>query len=510
MKLAAIDIGTNSIHMIIVEAKNKDLFEVLMQEKEMVKLGEGVFASNVINERAFREGIATIGRYVQLADQFGVDHIITSATSATREAKNGRDFLDTVIAKVGLSPQLISGKEEAKLIFLAVRKAIELKGKQALVLDIGGGSTEVVTGDEKQVDFCKSMKLGVLRLLDFIGHQKPLSHEEISDLKSHVRKTAEKVMGGAREKGFDFVIGTSGTIRSLGEACLVKQGNPSPESVNAECVSLSALEKLAEKLCGMSPEERGKVEGLSTNRSDAVHLGAVLLVELLKLAGVKEITLSDASLREGMILDFLERHDDMLVAEMEGKNVKEKSCLLLANRYEVNVEEKLHVARLALQIFDQLKDIHAQGIKERQLLYHASLIYDLGLFVKFQDYHKHSRYLILNSQLRGFTNEEVLLLGHLARYHRKAGPRKKHKKFRRLDKGQRSTLKLLAGILRIAVGLDKTKNQWVQHVYCVPSAHRIIIKAFSEETPDLEIWEAQRFSDTLAKVLHREIEIILG
>ncbi|WP_114749522.1 Ppx/GppA phosphatase family protein [Pleomorphovibrio marinus] len=510
MKLAAIDIGTNSIHMVIVEARSREQFDILMQEKEMVKLGEGVFASNIINDRAFKAGIETIKRYVQLADQFGVDHIITSATSATREAKNGRDFLDAIIAEAGLSPQLISGKEEARLIFLAVRKAIDLKGQRAMVLDIGGGSTEAVTGDNHKVDYCKSMKLGVLRLLDYVGHQNPLNEDELTRLKEHVRKTAQKVMQGALERGFDRIIGTSGTIRSLGEACLTKQGNPSPESVNAEWVSLEALEKLAKKLCTLNPEDRAKVNGISSNRADAVHLGAVLLVELMQLSGLNGITLSDASLREGMILDYLYRHDGVFESGIGGKHVKEKSCLLLASRYEVDVEEKFHVARLALQIFDQLKDIHGAETEDRQLLYHSCIIYEVGLFVKFQDYHKHSRYLIWNSQLRGFNNEEVLLLGHLARYHRKGGPKKKQKKFRKLIKSQQKRLRLLSGVLRVAVGLDKTKNQWVQHVYCVPETKKITIKVFAEETPDLEIWEAQRFSDVLSKSLKRNIEIVAG
>ncbi|MFC4874640.1 Ppx/GppA phosphatase family protein [Negadavirga shengliensis] len=510
MNLAAIDIGTNSIHMIIVKVLAKDNFEILMQEKTMVKLGSGVFATKELSPTAFESGIETIKRYVQLADQYGVDDIITSATSATREAKNGREFLDRLIAETGISPQLIPGKEEARLIFMAVRRAIALKKEKVLVLDIGGGSTEAVTGDDSSIDYASSIKLGVLRLLDWVGHEGALDKKSQDELVNHIRQTAEKNMTKAREAGFNRVIGTSGTIRTLAEACLSKTKNPSPEAVNAEVVSLKDLEKLREKLVRLSPEKRAEITGISSNRTDAIHLGAILLVELLHLAGTKEITISDASLREGMIINHIEKHGVQVTESVLGKNVRERSTFLLAMRYEANLEEKKHIARLALQLFDQLKHLHHAGDYERELLYHACLVFDVGLYVKFQNYHKHSRYIIENSLLRGFTNEEVLLLGYLARYHRKSGPKKKHKKFRKLSQQQRSQLSLLSGILRIAVGLDKTKNQWAQNVYCLPEDGKLTIKVFGQENLDLEIWEAQRYSNTLAKYLHKEIHLENG
>lgn len=510
MNLAAIDIGTNSIHMIIVKVLARDNFKTLMQEKTMVKLGSGVFATNELSPKAFESGIETIKRYVQLADQYGVDHIITSATSATREAKNGREFLDRVIAETGISPQLIAGKEEARLIFLAVKRAIALRKEKVLVLDIGGGSTEAVAGDENTIDFADSIKLGVLRLLDRVGHEGPLDKKTYDELRHHIRQTAEKIFEKAKKTGFNRVIGTSGTIRSLAEACLFKNKNPFPEAVNAEVVKVEDIEKLRDKLIRISPEKRAEIPGISSNRVDAIHLGATLLVELLHLANAKEITISDASLREGMIINHIEKHGVQVDESALGKNVRERSSLLLAMRYEVNLEEKKHISRLALQLFDQLKQLHGAGPYERELLYHACLIFDVGLYIKFQDYHKHSRYIIKNSLLRGFNNEEVMLLGHLARYHRKSGPKKKHKKFKKLDNRLRNQVRILSGILRIAVGMDKTKNQWVQNVYCLPEEEKITIKVFGEENLELEIWEAQRFSDTLAKYLRTEISIENG
>ncbi len=508
MNLAAIDIGTNSIHMIIVKVTSKQTFEVLVQEKEMVKLGVGVFANKMLSENAFNKGIETISRYVQLADEYGVEHIITAATSATREAKNGREFLDRLIQDIGLSPQLISGKEESRLIFLAVKRAIDLQDTNALVIDIGGGSTEAVIGNKDAVLFKSSMKLGVLRLLDKVGDQGILSKEKQEDLKNHVKEIAEKVISEAKAIGFSRVIGTSGSIRTLGEAALLMNKKGSLSSINAETVRVKDIEKITTKLLSLPPEKRSEIPGVSENRIDAIHLGGLLLVELLKLAEVKELTLSDASLREGLIVDYVERNGQKLGDLVLGSSIREKSCMLKSMKYETDILENKHVAQLALQLFDQLKEYHDMDSDARELLYYASLIYDIGTYVNFQNYHKHSRYLILKGRIRGFNNNELLILGNLARYHRKKGPKKK--KIKKFGKKDQVLILGLSGILRIAVGLDKTKNQWVENVYCIFEDDKLTIKIFGDAGMDLEIWEAQRFSDTLSKFLGKEIEVVKG
>ncbi|MCB1698999.1 MAG: hypothetical protein KDI34_22485, partial [Halioglobus sp.] len=214
-------------------------FEVIDREKEMVKLGVGVFATNQLSEQAFRDGLETIRRYVQLADRHGVDEIITAATSATREARNGSEFLDEVVRQTGISPRVISGNEEARLIFLAVRSAIAIKDENVLVIDIGGGSTEAVIGNQSQIRFGRSMKLGVLRLLDMFEDQGAVGAKARGVLEAHIRFAARDVMKEVREVGFSRVIGTSGTIRTLGEAAHLAAGGAALKSLNAEVVQLS-------------------------------------------------------------------------------------------------------------------------------------------------------------------------------------------------------------------------------------------------------------------------------
>lgn len=507
MKLAAIDIGTNSIHMIIVEANSQKNFDIITREKEMAKLGAGVFASNYISDRAFTVGLETITRYVQLADSLGVDEIITAATSAIREANNGEKFLKQVVAHSGLRPRIISGKEEARLIFLAVRNSIALERDRVLVLDIGGGSTEAVVGDRHNIWFRDSMPLGVLRLLDMFEDKGAVGAEGRGVLEAHIRFIAKETFKQINDFGFERVIGTSGTIRTMGEAAYIAAGGESLQSVNAEMVQLEDINNLTKKLLGMKPKERAKVDAISDKRADAIHLGGVLLGQLLKMAGVTEITLCDASLREGMILDYLERHSGEPIALPKTLSLCHRKAANLVYKYESDWEQNCHVANLALQIFNQTHKLHEYGDFEREILEFAALLHDIGQFISFRQHHKNSRYIIQQSDPRGFTDEEILLIKHLVRYHCKAKPTKKHKKFKKLAKHHRHIIKLLSGILRIAVALNKTKNQRVKQINCQVLTNKLEIIVSGRENLEVEIWAARRSRQVLAEALKRRVEI---
>ncbi|MBE9065732.1 Ppx/GppA family phosphatase [Leptolyngbya cf. ectocarpi LEGE 11479] len=507
MKLAAIDIGTNSIHMIIVDVIAQRNFEVIEREKEMVKLGVGVFATNRLSDRAFNLGVETISRYVRLAEQRGVDAVITAATSAIREAQNGEAFINKVIQQTGISPKIISGKEEARLIFLAVRNSIALEDRTALVIDIGGGSTETVVGNRQDVLFGDSLQLGVLRLLDMFEDKGPVGEEGRSVLEAHIQFVAQKTLDQIQSLGFDQVIGTSGTIRTLGEAAHLKATGESLRSVNAEVVSLTHIADLTQGLLGKKLEKRAKVEGISDKRADAIHLGGILLVKLLEIANAKEITLCEASLREGMILDYLERHSHEVETFLPQANLRYRKAAQLVQKYQADWQQNCHVANLALQLFDQTQDLHQYDTFERELLEFAALLHDVGQYISFQKHHKNSRYIISRADLRGFTDEEILLMGHLARYHCKAAPTKNHKRFRRLSKSHRRIVQTLSGMLRIAVSLDKTKNQRVTGINCKISDTSVKIRVKSTGKVDLELWAAGCDRNVLATALKRDIDI---
>ncbi|MEO0539074.1 MAG: Ppx/GppA phosphatase family protein [Cyanobacteria bacterium P01_A01_bin.123] len=507
MKLAAIDIGTNSIHMIVVQVLQQRNFEVIDREKEMVRLGAGVFATHQLSDRAFHAGLETIERYVNLAEQLGVDEIITAATSAIREAQNGETFLREVIRRTQVTPRIISGQEEARLIFLAVRNAIPLADRNALVLDIGGGSTEAVVGNRDLVLFGTSMKLGVQRLLDMVADEGPMGTDARSVLEAHIRFIAEPVLAKVQPIGFTQVIGTSGTIRNLGEAAYLANRKQSLLSINAEVVQLSELQAVTDRLVELKTDNRTNLGGISDKRTDTIHLGGILLVQLLQMANAQQLTLCDASLREGMILDYLERHPQQIAPGKDYENLRQRKAAQLVYKYESDWTHNCHISVLARQLFDQTQDLHQYGDFERNILDYAALLHDIGQFLTFQGYHKKSRYIIEKACPKGFTDEERLLIGHVIRYHRKAKPKLKHKKFKRLSKQHRQIIWVLAGLLRIAVGLERTKNQQVETVVCRLSDKRIEIVVAGAGDIKIELWAAQQNSEILAKALNRTVRV---
>jgi len=509
LKLAAIDIGTNSIHMIVVNVLQRQNFEVIERVKEMVKLGVGVFSHNRISDHAYELGLDTIERYVQLADQLGVDDIIAVATSATREAQNGESFLNEVIRRTKIEPRIISGKEEARLIFLAVRNAIALeKDENVLAIDIGGGSTETVVGNRTEVLFGDSIKLGVIRLLDMFENRNSVIGEEARGvLESHIRFLAKDVIFQAKEAGFNRVIGTSGTNRTLGEAAYTARYETTLQSVNAEVVQLEDLESLTEQLISLDASKREEIDGISSKRSDAIHLGGILLTQLLKMANVEEMTLCDASLREGMILDYIDRYGkDVTDFRVEG-DLRQRKAAQLVHKYKSDWESNRHVAKLALQLFEETRSLHQLGPLEKDVLEYAALLHDIGQYLSFKSYHKSSRYILKRADPRGFTDDEMVLIGQVIRYHRKAKPKKKHGQFKRLDKEQQRIVWVLSGLLRIAMNLNRTKDQQVEKLSCDISGEELRIAVSGQGSLDVGIWAAMGDRKILEKALERTVEI---
>ena len=508
MKLAAIDIGTNSIHMIVVDTAGERTFEVVDREKTMVKLGAGLFGSHRMSERAFEAGLDTMRRYVKLAESLGVEEVLAVATSASREAENGGEFLNSIYRETGVDPRVISGTEEARLIFRAVRHAVDIGSERALVLDIGGGSVEAIVGDRRDVHLSESLRLGVLRLLDLYDARGPISNKQGHELRGYVRGVTSEFFRQAESIGWARVIGTSGTIRTLGEAAHLAAGNAPWRSLNAQVVPSSALEKLSKELCGMEEKERAKVPGVSEQRADAIHLGSVLLVELLDAAKAKEIVLCDASLREGVVLDWLDHHGATLAARRPVPDVRRRSVLELARKYGRDDPHERHIAKIALSLFDQTRELTGFGDPERELLEFAALLHNVGTHLSFRRRHRHGRYIIQHSLLRGFSDEEAELLGFLVRYHRGARPKKKHPGFRGLDAGGQHVVAVLAAILRLAVGLDRGHTHVIKRVICKRKNGSLEIAVGGFGDLELELWAARRKTKPLARALGLEVRVV--
>lgn len=507
MRLAALDIGTNSIHMVIVEARGRSGIQVIDRDKSMVKLGAGLFESGALTDRAFSEGLDVVRRYVKLAQSRGVDEILAVATSATREAENGGAFVEEIQRRAGVAPKVISGSEEARLIFLGVRRSLDLGSRRCVVADVGGGSVELAVGQNEQLLYADSLRLGVQRLLARAGGAEPLDPKEVTLLEGYIEGVLEGAVARAKSLGFAQVIGTSGTLRTVGEAAHLRAGGAPWRSLNAQRVSRKNLAVLAGELVTMTPAQRAKVDRVGEQRADAIHLGAVLAARLLAQLDADELTLCDASLREGVVWDYLERHPASEHGVRLIGDPRRRSVVELARRYDRDDPREHHVARLALELFDGLAPLHGLGSPERELLDYSALLFGIGRYIRYESRERHAAYIVENSALSGFTDLEITLLGLIVRYHRGARPKRKHRAFGSLDRAQRHLVSVLSGILRVAVALDRGYTQQVKSISVDAKADPISIRIDGSGDLELELLAARSKLEPLRRALGRAFRI---
>lgn len=507
MKLAAIDIGSNSVHMIIVgTGATSRSFEVIDRVKEMVFLGKSVFDHGRLTDEAVRTGLEAISKFHKLAQRHAVTDIRAVATAAVREADNGGEFLYTIAEQTGIVPQVISGYEEARYIYLSVRNEIDLSERNAMILDIGGGSVEAIVGNAASMRLGRSLKLGVQRLRAKFGRGEPLGKREKKDLEDHVRKVAEKAMDEARAAKFDLVIGTSGTILALGNAAHKLKGGEPWSSGTGQSVRLEDLQALADRLVAIPASERATL-GIDAMRADSIHVGAVLLCELLKLAKADRITLCEAALREGLVLDYLESRADSIREFEVVKDIRRHSVLELARRCGQTSAHPEHVANLALSLFDQTRRIHKLADEDRRLLEYASILHDVGQHIGYERHEHHAAYIIRNGELRGFNDEEREVIALVSRYHRKSRPKRSHSDYGVLPAKRRQAIRVLSAILRLADGLDRSHHQLISGLTSVDDDGELTINVTTRGDAELEVWGARRKARPLERVLQRKVTL---
>ena len=510
MKIAVFDIGTNSIHMLVVEIRRDFSFEVVDHEKDTTRLGDGSFETGVLSKEKMDRALSVIDRFARIARSSGVRRIVAAATSAVREAKNGGEFVDRLLEKTGIKVQVVTGEEEGRLIFLAATSSVNTKGKNALVVDIGGGSVELVLGNKKEILFNKSFKLGVARLTDHFIRRDPPSPKELKRLRTFLRRELGPAVRRIRRLGFSKMIGTSGTVINLASMVLYDEKHSPLHFVNHFRLRQNRLEAIYQKLLETNLEERRRIPSLDPKRADLIIAGAVLLGTLMRLLKAREITLSDKAIREGIVLDFIRKNEKRIKGEEENPDIRERSVLQLARRSAFDENHSRRVAELALRIFDGTRRLHRLGKKERELLYFACLLHDIGYCVSFNKHHKHTYYLIVNNDLDGFDSEEIEMMGAVARYHRKRLPKPDDPHFRKVGLKNIRALKVLSAILRVADGLDRTHFSVVQSVDCRirPRALTILVKA--RQDAELELWQANQRKELMEKVFRRKVEIRLA
>jgi exopolyphosphatase / guanosine-5'-triphosphate,3'-diphosphate pyrophosphatase len=507
MRIAAIDVGSNSVHMIVCRVRPDLSFEVIDREKDMIRFGAGSLAEHRLPQTNIDTAMQTLAKYRRLAESHGVEELIVVGTSAIREAENGGDFIAAARREVGLRVRVISGTEEARLIHLAAAYAVGIGRRAAIVIDIGGGSTEVTLGTAARVEAGRSFKLGAIRLTERFAKSDPLSPSDEQRLVRHIRRETRSYLASLQRRRVQQVIGTSGTILALSALAAGLRGS---SDIRRVAVTARDIRRLRHRLVGMTLDERLKLPGLDPRRADIAAVGAILLDTLLDGLGAETLTLCDFALREGLVLDYIKRNAAHIRTAERYPDVRRRSVIELAERCHYWPAHAQQVARLALQLFDATRDRHALGARERGWLEFGALVHDIGAHISYESHHKHSYYLVKHGGLRGFDPHEIDIIGLIARYHRQATPKKSHEGFGELTREHRAAVRLLGAIVRLAEGLDRSHAQVVTGLSVAEDDAGLVVTLQTKGDAELELWAARRHAEPLGGVLETPIRFAIA
>ncbi len=520
--LGAIDIGTNSIHMVVVKINAQiPSFRIIAKEKDTVRLGDRDPKTGDLTEVAMERAFAALTRCKQLAHSLQVEHIAAVATSATREAGNGQQFIDRVERELGIVIDLISGQEEARRIYLGVLSGMEFGDDVHAVIDIGGGSTEIILGDDQDTRFLSSTKVGAVRLTQEFVSSDPVSTKDLMRLQGYIQGMLERPVDQFKQALLSgekpILVGTSGTAETIATIHAENTQKSEPLTLNGYTIPLEDIENILQKLVKMDYEERMSVGGMSERRAEIIIAGVTIMVEAMKMLEIDRLTICERALREGIIVDWMLKHgyiENRLAYQGEVRN---RNVYKIAHKYQVDLVHAEKIAEFALQIFDQTQgDLHNWNQSQREYLWSAAILHNCGLYVSHSAHHKHSYYLIRHAELLGFSEIEIELVAQIARYHRKSKPKRKHDNYGVLSDQNRKMIKQLSAILRLAIALDRRKIGAIRALECkydleYKQLHlHLFPRQFNDECA-LELWSLeykkpvfeQEFDLKLLTTLHK-------
>jgi exopolyphosphatase/guanosine-5'-triphosphate,3'-diphosphate pyrophosphatase len=506
-RIAVADLGSNSFRLVVYGYEPGRWWQHADEIREAVRISEGIAADGALKRKPMERALKTAEVFDSYCHAAGIERVEAVATSAIRDAPNRDELLEAMGERTSLPVRVISTREEARYGYLAIANSTTLS--DGFGVDIGGGSVQVMRLADRRLEESESWPLGAVRMSERFLPGDEAGEKAVKALRKHVRKQVEKADWFGRMNG-DRLVGIGGTIRNLASALERRAGVDYPDA-QGFVVARAALDELIDELASMPAAKRGRVPGIKPDRGDVILGGAVVLSALMEAGRFGELDVTEAGLREGVFLEhFLEGADPPLFP-----HVREASVENLARRYRGELSHDKHVAGLSLQMFDELgrAGLHELGAAERELLWAACLLHDIGTAVDYDDHHKHSRYLILNAGLPGFTPREVALIALIARYHRKGDPDisalnglKEKCDSRRLD--------VLAGIVRLAEQFERSRDQSVRAVRVVTngngSGEGVILEPETVAEASVAIWSARRNADLLGEAIERKVEVAPG
>lgn len=501
-RIAAIDVGTNSFHAIIASVNEKGSLRILSREKEMVRLGESATDIKRLSDHAMERGLKAMNRFSIMAKKADAP-VRAIGTSALREAENKDEFIALVEEESHIHIEVISGIEEARLIYVGVSHALPVITQKALVIDIGGGSTESAIGQFGKLLHVHSAKLGALRLTQRFFPDGIVTAERVEACRIFINGELSSCIHTIQMTGFESVIGCSGTIHAITAMIYAEKQRKLPESLNGISIQTDDIHRIINKLINTSStSDRLLLPGIESKRADIIVAGSLILEHYLNALSIQKLLISAYALREGIVFDTIDKQRDIHEFHHLTK-LRYDTVYSLCELYKVHLPHAEHVKKLALQIFDDTIHKHNLGDEERELLEAASLLHDVGYHISPEQHHHHSQYIISHCIMPGFTNDESEMIAMIARYHRKSHPKKKHLIFSTYTPERQRSISILAGILRIAEGLDRRQQQLIESLHCDVHDDIMTITLYNklDTLIDIEIWGAERRISLLEECL---------
>ncbi len=501
-RLAAIDIGTNSIRLMVAEPLRGGNYRILDEEKESTRLGEQLSQTGRLDPKAIEKSLAALRRMKQIAEGYQVTQLRTIATCAVREAANGDEFRRRALEELGLEIEVISAKKEALLAFFSVQRGFDLAGKHVAVVDIGGGSTEIVLAHGDLVEAIYTTQLGAVRLSEQHGNGDGMAGAEFTQLVESIDRHLRK-----HTKNPVFVphtlFGSGGTFTSLAAMVMAGKGQ-SDQPLRGYQVTRAEVRHLLERLRKLPLRERANVPGLTPDRADIIVAGLAIVDRVMERFEINVLQVHNRGVRDGLVLQMIE---ESLGTAKSSSQDRTAAIERLATACGGELAHGRQVARMAGLIYSQLTDSYGLVREDRELLEAAARLQDVGYLINYDQHHKHSYHLIRHSRLEGFQSHELDLIANVARYHRGAKPKRKHANFRQLSDEDQQRVRHMAAILRVAGGLDRSNTQQIESLTLHHSKGETEIRVISPRYPELDIWGARRRVELFEDVFDTKLKI---
>lgn len=514
--VAAIDVGTNSTHMLVASVDVAlATFSIDLAEKSSTRLGERDPDTGELTPEAMARGLESLRRFRELAISHQVEQIVVAATSAVREAPNGRDFLQTVKDELDLDVDLVSGPEEARLIYLGVLSGMSFGDRPHLVLDIGGGSTELILADGRDARALTSTRVGAVRLQRDFVKDDPIPPQRRSFLQAFIQGSLEpavdKVHRRIKPGETPVLVATSGTAMAIGALAASDDDRP-PLKLHGYRVSRQRLNRVVDRLAVMTPEQRRALAPINDRRAEIIVPGSLILQTTMQMLGVDELVLSERALREGLIVDWMLRHGLLEDRFSFQSSIRQRTVIHQVQRFAVNQVRAERVANHALNLYDSThKTLHRDDGSGRDLLWAAAMLHACGQHINLSAYHKHSWYLIRHGELLGYSESEHLMIAAIARYHRRSLPKKRHESWQALqNRDNRRTVSEMALLLRLAAALDRRPDPVVQKLKARVKGSVLILELVPErlnQNLSLEQWSLESCSALVSGVTGLNLKV---